>query len=173
MEVELRAKLKNTLNIKKKILVLFRNSQPKKICQKDIYLKHRKDKQRLLIFRTRETNSKSFLTIKTKNRSGKDHAWNEFECEIKNPQELRNILLNNGFEKVISLTKNRWQWKTKDFEINIDRIKELGDFIEIEININAKYQNQALKKIEALFKNLGINKKDILHEGYVQLALKK
>lgn len=172
MEIELRAKVNNSTQIRRRI-TNFVGSKPKVSNQKDIYLKHSKDKERLLVFRTRETSGKSLFTIKAKNKGGKDHAWLEYETPLNNPKKLRSILLANGFENVVSLTKTRCSWKMKGMEINLDIIKELGTFIEAEVIAQPSQKDKALKRIESVLEKLNIGHKDIIHKGYVQLALEK
>ena len=61
----------------------------------------------------------------------------------------------------------------KDFEINIDNIRDLGLFIEIEKQGEENLVEQCKNEIIALLEKLGISVDSIINQGYVQLALQQ
>lgn len=128
-----------------------------------------KDKYYLLkegfIFRIRNN---KFFTIKC-NVDNRDNGWYEWESEVKNVEELENILLNCGFKLFGTIEKKRQQYKYKNFEINLDDVKGLGRFIEIEIFDHDK--NNGLKKIRNLMKKIGVKK--IINKGYINILREK
>jgi len=56
----------------------------------------------------------------------------EYETEIKDPEMMRQILEHLDMTHKVTVTKNRKYFHYKDFEVQIDFIKELGYFIEVE-----------------------------------------
>lgn len=81
----------------------------------------------------------------------------ENELKISSAEEMKKILCNLGFEIFIIVDKLRYSWRYEDYEISIDTVKQLGDYIEIEYkgkentnidNIRKELYN-TLKKINA------------------------
>lgn len=56
----------------------------------------------------------------------------ENELNISSAQEMNKILCNLGFEIFIVVDKMRNSWKFENYEISIDTVEQLGDYIEIE-----------------------------------------
>lgn len=59
-------------------------------------------------------------------------ATNEYETEIKNPDILEEILIKTGFVHVLTVKKRRKYFNRGNFILNLDNVKGLGDFLEIE-----------------------------------------
>lgn len=172
MEIEIRAKIQSGKIIENKIKKIPDFKFSGNILQDDQYFKHKMDKNRKLVIRIRKTAKKNILTFKAK-ANGKDTAWSDLDIVIKEPEKLKTILLHTGYEKVVRIKKNRKSYNYKKMEVNIDHIVNLGYFIEIEGRGSKNQRKLIEKKILKIFENLQINKKDIIYEGYVPLALKK
>ena len=135
MEVELKVKIENLEEIKKKLKELGTEFEaPKK--QVDVYYKQRgkeseKQTKGSYLLRIRRENDDSFLTMKV--LTGKQGVWEEYETKISNPDEMEKILDKLGFVKVISKIKTREQGKLNDFEVNLDTIEGLGNFVEFQL----------------------------------------
>jgi len=158
IEIEIRAKAsKNIVNLLKKIGAKKINEYS----QNDKYYMLREG----FIFRIR--NNKIF-TIKC-DVDKRDNGWYEWESEIKDVKKLEDILLKCGFKLFGIIDKKRWQYKYNEFEINLDNIKGLGRFIEIEIFDYNK--DNGLKKIEDLMEKIGIKK--MIHKGYINILREK
>ena len=84
---------------------------------------------------------------------------------------MEKILEKLGFVKIISKVKTREQGKLDDFEINLDKIEGLGNFVEFElISDDGK---EAKKKILELIEKLDLPKENIIHKGYARLLFEK
>ena len=117
------------------------------------------------IFRVRNN---KFFTIKC-NVDDRDNGWYEWESEIKKADKLEDILLKCGFRLFGVVDKKRRQYKYREFEINLDDVKGLGRFIEIEIFHRDK--DEGLKKIKGLMKKMGIKK--LINKGYINIVREK
>jgi len=117
------------------------------------------------IFRIRDN---KIFTIKC-NIDKRDNGWYEWEDEVKDVKKLEDILLRCGFKLFGIIVKKRRQYKYKDFEINLDNVKGLGRFIEIEIFDYNK--DSGLKKIKDLMKEIGIKK--LINKGYINIIREK
>lgn len=60
-----------------------------------------------------------------------DHA-EEHESTITNPDEVRNIFNSLNFSKLVTVDKSRRSWLWNNYEVSIDTIKDLGEFVEVE-----------------------------------------
>lgn len=59
----------------------------------------------------------------------------EFTCSevnLKKVIKLKKILEVLNFKSLVNVDKIRRVWKYKDYEIAVDSVKGLGDFVEIE-----------------------------------------
>ena len=63
---------------------------------------------------------------------GKTHYCDEHEVQVDDSQSMKKILLALDFRSIVTVDKLRKVWHFKDYEISLDGVKGLGDFIEIE-----------------------------------------
>ena len=168
MEVELRVRIEE--DIEPKLLEMNAKKESSSF-QMDEYFKFSLDVDRKLVIRIRKKdNGSSLLTFKGSSKHEEDIAWQEWETKIEDEEVLKKLLLSNGLEKVVCIEKNRQTYKLDNFEINIDKIKGLGSFVEVELisddAINAK------KRIEELLsQKLGVPLKNVITQGYVPLMI--
>ncbi|MDD5627128.1 MAG: class IV adenylate cyclase [Patescibacteria group bacterium] len=107
--------------------------------------------------------------------SAQDYA-EEYEVEVKQPENLRKILKFLDFKKIVTVDKQREYWQCEDFEIALDQVKNLGFFIEVEAQgnfLNAKIARAGCARF--LTQKLGIKdwQKQQIKTGYPVLLLKK
>lgn len=97
-----------------------------------------------------------------------EKSWIEIESGIEDTNAVRKILENLGQVAYLEIAKERQRGRIGNIEINIDNIKNLGHFIELEI---LKEDEKKGKKelIKFATEKLSIPKASIIHEGYVQL----
>ncbi|OHA85640.1 MAG: hypothetical protein A2481_01190 [Candidatus Yonathbacteria bacterium RIFOXYC2_FULL_47_9] len=138
--------------------------------EKDLYFKHQSDKERKLVLRIRKTSKGDILTFKAKSK-GADTAWPDVDMPLTHAKTLESILRNSGYEEVVVITKNRTTFRYESLEINVDHIKELGWFVEIEARGKQSERKKLEKRLSDFLIELGINKDDIIRQGYVPLAL--
>jgi adenylate cyclase class 2 len=63
---------------------------------------------------------------------GKSQYCDEYETKIEDLAKLRKILDVLNFKSLVKVDKKRKTWEYKDYEIDLDSIKGLGNFVEIE-----------------------------------------
>lgn len=56
----------------------------------------------------------------------------EYETKIEDLDRIKKILEALGLKFLVKVDKTRKTWIYKDYEIDVDLVKELGDFVEIE-----------------------------------------
>ena len=168
MEVEVKAKVENLNEIRKTLSdmgAIFKE----KLFQKDAVNKLKGEEKNVepgsFMLRIREEKKKNYLTFKAfTDRFG---AWEEYETEISDPKEMDKMLKRIGFVTVMTLTKEREPGKIGKYSFNLDKIKELGDYIEIEIITDDS--KSAQEEIMKFFRSLGINEDQFERRGYPEI----
>jgi len=105
--------------------------------------------------------------------SGKSYHCDEFETRVEDLHSIRKILHVLNFQPIVKVDKLRKNWLYKDYEISIDSVKGLGDFVEIEYigkdeDIDPKKTTQEMVDF---LKNLGCGKITRNYKGYPFLLL--
>jgi adenylate cyclase, class 2 len=127
-------------------------------------------------FRLREEESECSMNYKNWHYGddGKGYYCDEHEVKIDTPAQARNILKALNFKPLINVDKKRRIFTFQDYEIALDSVNELGDFIEVEY----KGENRTdVKKIAGEMKTFieGTGCKILEQDfaGYPALLLKK
>ncbi len=112
-----------------------------------------------------EVNFKKWLSYK-----GGIHAKKEIEFEVSDIKGFFELLRDLGFKEWMRKKKISEVYKTRDkINIELNSVKGLGWYVEIEILCQAKDVNNARKRIKRTMKELGFKKKDIERKGYTKL----
>jgi len=84
--------------------------------------------------RLRDSGDEHYITYKDwhYDESGRSHHCDEYETKIEDLGQLRKILDVLNFRLNVKVDKLRKTWVYKDYEVAIDSVKGLGDFVEIE-----------------------------------------
>jgi adenylate cyclase, class 2 len=180
IEVEIKVKINNFEEIKKKVSSL--GKLVKSIKQIDnYYVPFHRD------FFAKKPHPDEWLRIRTnpdrvvfeydksinKRADGEQDYAEEYETEISNSEEFKKILEFLDFKMVATVEKHREYWMCGNIEVALDKIKELGSFIEAEAIGNFKNKKEAKIACIKFLENLGI--KDVeniqIKKGYPQLLL--
>ena len=98
----------------------------------------------------------------------------EFETVIEKPEQLEKIFSALNLKKLVVVEKEREVFIYNDkFEIALDIVKELGNFIEIEAIKDMGTINETREKLFQFVKNLGIDISNTDKRGYPFLLMKK
>src|SRR3989338_3367466 len=84
--------------------------------------------------RLRDSNGKYSINYKNWHygQDGKSNYCDEFESKIENLEQLKKILTALDFKLLTVVDKERRSWQYKDYEISVDKLANIGDFVEIE-----------------------------------------
>jgi len=84
--------------------------------------------------RLRNSNGKYSINYKNWyfDKKGKSNHCDEYETRLENLNQVRKILGILNFRPLVRVDKLRKIWEYKDYEIAVDSVKNLGDFVEIE-----------------------------------------
>ena len=106
-------------------------------------------------------------------KDNKSYYCDEFETKIGSIEQFRKILSALNFRSIVTVDKLRKIYTYKDYEVAIDSVKDLGDFVEIEYIGKSSKANP--KKITSemveFLKKTGCGKIKINYGGYPYLLL--
>jgi adenylate cyclase class 2 len=124
--------------------------------------------------RIRRIGEISFITYKGPKLHTLSKSRKEIEIEIKDPTGAYGILTALGFTQVMTVIKSRDIYRLDQYEISLDTVKGLGDFLEIETT--AEFESEVPSKVDSLFGllgELGIKQEDTITKSYLELLLLK
>lgn len=120
--------------------------------------------------RLRDSSGKYSINYKNwqYDEDGKSNYADEYETEVEDIEQLKKIFNVLDFKSIVIVDKLRKTWMYKDYEIALDTIKGLGDFVEIEYK--GKDENVDPKKITdemvTFLKDIGCGKINRNYVGY-------
>jgi len=98
---------------------------------------------------------------------GRSNYCDEHESAVEDMPAMVNLFNALQFHKIVTVDKIRRAWQYQDWEIAIDKIKDLGDFVEIEYkgskNPDPKQETDVMVKF---IKDLGCGKIERNYLGY-------
>ena len=113
--------------------------------------------------------NKSILTYKYK----RDSFCDEWEVEIDDASNLDKIFKALGMTSLATVEKVRTCYMYKDkYEIGLDRVKNLGYFIEIEIKKYTKDIEKEYNELLQVAKDLGLNLTNRVTKHYLDYFIK-
>lgn len=104
---------------------------------------------------------------------GKSYHCDEYETNIGDIETMKKVLNALDMKSIVAVHKKRKTWTYKEYEIAIDNVKSLGDFVEIEFkgNAEASETERIAHEMIAFLKQLGCGKVEINYQGYPHLLL--
>ena len=120
--------------------------------------------------RLRDSDGEYSITYKNwhDDKNDKSHYCDEYETKIKDLDQLKKVLDALDFKSIIRIDKLRKTWIYKDYEIAIDLVRGLGDFVEIEyIGKDEKANPKKIaEEMTNFLKNIGCGKIKRNYVGY-------
>lgn len=125
--------------------------------------------------RIRTENENCFLTYKhyyPENKPENTHC-DEFKLEVEDSRQLKKVFSALNFSPLVTVDKLREIYSYhNDFEIVLDKVQELGYFIEIEAKKDLGGITKTRNRILSLASKLGLDPSDRDKRGYPYLAMK-
>ena len=119
-------------------------------------------KKRDKALRVRETENNFFLTYKGKKLDKETKTRKEIEIKVE--REIFSLLKTLGFFEVGKVEKIRDFYQWNNLRIYLDKVRNLGDFLEIE---GKKWEDK--KRIFKLLKKINIKKENLIRKSYLEL----
>ncbi|MCX6790665.1 MAG: class IV adenylate cyclase, partial [Candidatus Gribaldobacteria bacterium] len=105
--------------------------------------------------------------------TGRSHYADEFETKIESSEQLRKIFMALDIKPLITVDKEREIWLYKNYEVALDTIKGLGDFVEVEYKANSQNLDpqQVTAEMIKFLKDLGCGTIKRNYAGYPFILL--
>jgi adenylate cyclase class 2 len=173
LEVEMKARVENTEEIRERLLL--RHARPSgRVHERDIYF-NAPDRDFAVTdeaLRLRYTEEGCVLTYKgPKIRDYRVKAREELNTGVESGKVVETMLIRLGFTRVAEVEKWREYFDYRGASVSLDEVKDLGTFIEIEAppgNTNDKPE----KFVREIAEELGIEGEPIL-ASYLELLREK
>ncbi len=118
--------------------------------------------------------SKTFITYKGPKLKGDAKIRVEEETEISNANTMGKILEHLGFPKVDTVEKERTILVKENFTISLDRVKYLGDFIELEAITDEESKiNESINSLKLIISALDLDITTQIKTSYLELLLER
>ena len=174
-EYEIKIKVENLEKIRNKLQEMNANFLGV-IEESDVYFLHpcRDFRRTDEALRVRIYNDKLELTYKGPKISDKIKAREEINIELRHEdlQKIVELLEKLGFKKFLKVKKRREVYRIGGFEVNLDSIEDLGDFIEVELKSACKDEKEASNMLTNFVEKLGLEPKSIL-KSYLELLIER
>jgi adenylate cyclase class 2 len=115
----------------------------------------------------------TYLTYKGAKLEESSKTRPEHETKVGSEESLVQIIESLGFEIAAAVIKHREVYEIEQFEITLDNVEEVGEFIEIEREIKSEEDVEvASNKIREFASGLGIDPTTHLRESYLEMKLR-
>lgn len=120
--------------------------------------------------RLRDSSGKQSINYKNfhHDKSGRSHYCDEYETPVESMEQIEKIFQSLEIKPIVTVDKTRKIYKYKDYEISIDSIKGLGNFVEIEYKgkIKTKSPAKITEEMVKFLKDLNCGKISRNYVGY-------
>jgi adenylate cyclase, class 2 len=125
-----------------------------------------------LRLRTSETNSIAYKHWHF-DQSGHGTYCDEYETSISSVGQLHKIFQALDIEPVMTVEKKRRSWRYHAYEVALDHVTGLGDFVEIEFrgSTESVKPKQITDAMITLLKDIGCGRIERNHQGYPFMLL--
>jgi adenylate cyclase class 2 len=124
--------------------------------------------------RIRVQDNKCFLTYKGARMDSISKTRKEYEVEVNDTDNIGNILSSLNFTPVATIVKKRKKYRLEDFIISLDEVRNLGNFMEVEVSIrDSKSHEEKVESIFRLLKKLGVSRNESIRKSYLEMILEK
>ena len=124
-----------------------------------------------ILLRIRDQDGKYIFTYKHSLNTELDKV--EREVEVSDPKQMEDIINFLDFQKIIEVHKIRRKVKYQDYEICLDKVKGLGDFVEVEKMSVDGDGEKIQQELWNFLKSLGVAEEDRVTVGYDRLIYAK
>jgi len=106
------------------------------------------------------------------NADGSSNYCDEYESKIEDSESLRKIFKSLDIKPLIVVDKKRQSWLFEEYEISLDNVVGLGNFVEVEYKSHKKIDpNKKAKEMIEFLKSKGVGKVEINYSGYPHMLL--
>jgi len=175
IEVESKVSVSNPGEIRKKVRLLGKYSGIE-IKIDDYFTKEETSSYAKASIRIRKVNGFYITNFKQRLSYEKGvHAKKEIEYNIKDFSKFLKLMKNLGFKKWLRKEKKCEIYKIKkNFHIELNHVKKLGWFVEIEYLARRESQIGAAREaVNEIMRKLGFSEREAIKKGYTKMLWEK
>lgn len=127
-------------------------------------------------FRTRIKGEKNYITYKVDHFDNDTWIYSdEYETEVKDITELEKIIKLLGLKTLVVIDSTKNFFKYKNYEIEFETVKNLGNFLEVEYQSKEDFDNvlEVKNQIKKFITDLDLSISEELNIGKPELMLRK
>jgi adenylate cyclase class 2 len=178
MEIEVKAKVASLDAVEGKLKSMKARLEAR-VEQRDVcYITDRGRKTRGpgdFIVRIRRQGKDSYLAYKELTEV--TGAWKEYESSVGDADAVQKIIEGTGLEKLYELVKKRTRYFVDGFEVCLDRVEGLGDYVEVALepegDVDKSEKSALRKRIMDFMKGLGVSEESLEPRGYGEIIGEK
>lgn len=122
----------------------------------------------------RSSTGRQTITYKAPAFSQMTKARVEYTVDINDGDKMDEILQTLNFRPVEMIEKSREIWALKKILVNLDDVKSLGKFVELETILKNRCHNaDSEKRLFFALRQLGLDDKPLIKKSYLQLVREK
>ncbi len=126
------------------------------------------------LFRLRDKSGKGIINLKSKKVERGVEVNQEMELPVSSVTKFKGLLKKLKIPAYISKKKESEVYLYKSFQIELNRVGELGYFLEIERPVKTKAEiPKAKREIREIFRKFGFNEKQFEKRYYIDLLAEK
>lgn len=126
------------------------------------------------LFRLRDKNGKGILNLKNKKVERGVEVNQEIELPVTSVMKIKSLLKKLKIPTYISKKKESEVYLYKSFQIELNRVEELGYYLEIEHPVKDKSEiPKAKKEIVDIFRKFGFKPSQFEKRYYIDLLAEK
>ncbi len=111
-----------------------------------------------------------FMTFKGPKMDTISMTRKELEMQVECAEVGKEILVSLGYIQTYPVIKHRQYYHKNLMTACLDRVENLGDFLEFEIVVNREDEKpEALNQLMDMLKELGYGPEDIIRESYLSM----
>jgi len=99
-------------------------------------------------------------------KDGKSQYCDEYETKFESLEQMKLLFKSIDVKMIAEVDKKRTKYNYKDYEISVDKVKGLGDFVEIEFKGTGK-ASDAKKITDQMIEFLKKTEVGSIHRNYV------
>lgn len=108
-------------------------------------------------------------------KEGRGLYADEYKTKIEDADMARKVITSLDAKSIVTVEKMRKTWLYRDYEINLDSVKGLGDFVEVEYmgKRDPSEHREIMEEMVKFLKDLGCGRLEVNHSGYPALLLNR
>lgn len=139
--------------------------------QRDVYYSapHRDFMETDEALRVRREDGDAYLTYKGQKRGDGTKSRREHEVGVESAETMERVLESLGFREYGVVEKHRTVYELQDYEVVLDDVMGLGEYVEIETEAREEDYEEARDGALELLTRLGLDPGESVQTSYLEL----